>query len=104
MAAATVLFLTIARQSDQERFLHIVLLAKLSRDFVAVHPRQAEIQENDRRTLLPSGLQRRRAIVHLANLVAFHFQEGGQAVGGIPVIIDNQYARGTSGGCGVWRW
>ena len=79
-------------------------------DFVAAHPRKANVQQNDVRQVLLGHLQRFRPTVGQEDLVAPQPQEDGNALPGVHVVIhyedtpgdDTAPAARLSGSALVW--
>ena len=77
-------------------FLNSGFSRKALGDLVAVHPRQADVQQHH---LGPKGrgrLQGRRAGAGHLHVVAVQPQQHAQAVGGVNVVLHNKDAKGSS--------
>ena len=70
-------------------------------DFVAVHARHPDVEEDHVRAVRRCQLQRRRAVVGDPDLVALQPQQHGEAHGGVLVVVHHQQsvAGRTDGSC-----
>ncbi len=96
---AAVVLLPPSRQGNQHRILQPRLRPHPAGDFVAVHPRQADVEQNHRRMPGADRGERGRAVAGDLDFVPADFQERAEALGCVPVVIHNQdTARGRRGG------
>ncbi len=72
-----------------------VSLAQPARDFIARHPRHADIEEDKLRPELLGQRQRLRAVVGDAQVVAMHLEQRGQGHCRIDVVVRDQDAQGA---------
>jgi hypothetical protein len=70
-------------------------LANLTRDLVAVHVGQADVEQDDLRALRIDRLEGRMPVVHHPRLVPHRLQQGLKHFGGINVVIDHEHAHGN---------
>src|SRR5207253_7951004 len=92
-----VVFLAPAGDRDQQH-VAAAALAHVARDVIPRELRQADVQERHGGLELVRGRDRLGAVVGDAHLVPHHPEQGGEAVGGILVVVDDEDARVRFGG------
>src|SRR5213593_1421199 len=69
-----------------------VLLAEPPGHFMAVHPGHADVQEDDVRPKVARRRESRVAAMRGAHVVSRDLQQDGQALGGVDVVVHDEYA------------
>src|SRR5262245_40314107 len=88
--AISISLLSPAGYRNQPQFFSTGYRADLTRDFVTVHSRQADIeQQNVRGPRFQHG-ECGRPVMYRLHRMAHQFERGTQAIGGVDVIVDDQ--------------
>ena len=90
LSPATIIGLTPASQCHKHGSLEPVLRSEPACNFVAVHPRHSQVQQDDLRSIFPRGFDRTRTIVGGPYVVPRQEEQFGEAVGRVPVVVHNQ--------------
>jgi hypothetical protein len=93
LRALAVGVLPVAGHGNQPYIFCLWLLTQMSRDLVAVHIRQANIQQHDVRLILNCRFQSGLTGVSRLNLMPEHLQHHDQHISRIHVVINYQHPR-----------
>src|SRR5689334_11923820 len=88
--STSILFLSPAGQCSKHDILQAWSFAYLARDFVAVHIRHSDVEENHVGKERRCERQRGRSVVRDPHIVSLQPQQRGEAYSGILVIVDDQ--------------
>ena len=97
VGAAPILFLAPAGERDENDTGQTGLFAQAPRYFVAVHHGHANVQKDDLRLEGPRLVECRRPLEGDMYVAALHSEEQGEALGGIPIVVDDQNTVATGG-------
>ena len=83
--------LTVTGHGHQNDFTEFKLLTNFLRHLKAIHPRQPNIQQNQIWPVFTGRFQGRWTVVNRLNLVTIRFQQHGQRLSRIYVVVHNQH-------------
>lgn len=96
-AGAKAIFLpSISGKGDQDRVGSRRSVTQAARDFVAVHPGQPDIKNDDLGSIRRGDLDRARTVVCAEHLMTPNLQKHRHAFGSVPVVVHDQETVGCA--------
>jgi hypothetical protein len=105
LGLTAVLLVPITRHGDQHGLIHVKLRPQAAGDLIAIHARQADVEQDQLGPEDASRLQRGRAVERDPRLMPLEAEQHSHALGGIRIVVDHQdpqACRGAPRGLG-WR-
>ena len=91
--ALPVLLAAVARERHQHDVMKAAFAARAARDLVAVETGKADVDEHHVGRVRAGCLERRDAIVEYAHVMAEQLEEHREALGGVGIVLEEQYTR-----------
>jgi hypothetical protein len=86
----TVFLFAVAGDCDEERPFFALLLVQVSGHIIAVHPRQADVQEDHVRLMDLGRAEGGWTVRGDVNLMTFFAEQEGQVLGSFLIVLDRQ--------------